>query len=79
MSSSWGWTFLLIMIWALFWKGCALWIAAKNNQKGWFLALLILNTAGILEIVYIFFIAKKKCADIKELLSREKTSVAPIK
>ncbi|MFA5932396.1 MAG: DUF5652 family protein [Candidatus Paceibacterota bacterium] len=78
MNSSWGWAFLLIAIWSLFWKGCALWIAAKNNKKGWFLALLILNTAGILEIVYIFYVAKKKWADIEELLSRDKTSVPPV-
>ena len=61
------WLFILIMIWALFWKGCALWIAGKKDEKKWFLALLILNTAGILEIIYIFYFSKKKWADIKEI------------
>jgi hypothetical protein len=53
----------------MIWKGFALWIAVKNNQGKWFLALLILNTFGILEIIYIFFVAKKKWSDIKEILS----------
>jgi hypothetical protein len=51
-------TFILVLIWSLFWKGFALWYAAKRDEKWWFIALLILNTAGILEIIYIFFIAK---------------------
>ncbi len=64
-----GWAFIPFIIWVLFWKGCALWIAAQNNKKVWFLVLLVLNTAGILEIVYIFYVAKKKWKDIKEILS----------
>ena len=50
--------FILILAWSLFWKGFALWYAAKRHEKWWFIAFLIINTAGILEIVYIFFIAK---------------------
>lgn len=61
--------FSLLIIWTTFWKGCSLWIAAKNNHKKWFIALLVLNTFGILEIVYVFFISKKKWSDIKEILS----------
>lgn len=73
-NSGMGWAFLLpILIWSLFWKGCALWTASKNNQKGWFFAILVLNTVGILEIIYIFYIAKKKWVDIKEILTVEKT------
>lgn len=59
--------FVIIMVWSLFWKGCALWTAGKNDQKRWFIALLVLNTVGILEIFYIFYIAKKKWHDIKEI------------
>ena len=60
----------LIAIWVLFWKGCALWIAAKGGQKWWFLALLIINTLGILEIIYIFLVAKKKWIDVKQIFSK---------
>jgi hypothetical protein len=65
-----GWVLVVILVWSLFWKGCALWIAAKNNQKWWFLAILVLNTLGILEIIYIFIIAKKKWSDIEDILSK---------
>jgi uncharacterized membrane protein YiaA len=74
-NSGWAWIILPIAIWTLFWKGCSLWIAAKNNQKGWFLALLVLNTVGILEIIYIFYVAKKKWADIKEILTVRKSEI----
>lgn len=47
-------------------KGIALWKAAQANQKNWFIALLLLNTLGILESVYIFFISKKYSVEIKE-------------
>lgn len=49
-----------IYIWSIVWKGIALWRSAKLEQKNWFVAILILNTVGILEIVYLFFFAKKK-------------------
>ena len=51
---------LAIIIWTLPWKGVALWRAAKNSHKKWFIAILILNTLSMLEIVYIFFFSKKK-------------------
>jgi len=49
-----------LMIWEMIWKGIALWKAGRNNQLTWFVFLLILNTAGILPIIYIFFVNKKK-------------------
>ena len=51
--------FLGIIIWSLIWKGFALWKAARLNNKWWFVALLILNTVGILEIFYLFIFSKK--------------------
>jgi hypothetical protein len=62
------------MVWILFWKGLSLWIAAKNNQKLWFVALLVFNTVGILEIIYIFYVAKKKWTDLKEILTVKNVS-----
>ena len=49
-----------LLIWALVWKGIALWKAARNNQLGWFISVFILNTAGILPIIYIQFFQKNK-------------------
>jgi len=57
------WVILLIVVWALPWKGVALWRAGRNNQKAWFIALLVLNTLAILEIIYIFYFSKKKKAE----------------
>jgi hypothetical protein len=31
-----------------------LWIAAKNSHRWWFIALLLVNSIAILEIIYIF-------------------------
>lgn len=50
----------ILLIWSLIWKGLALWRAAKNNQRNWFIVMLVINTAGILEIAYLFFFAKNK-------------------
>ena len=49
----------LVIIWSLVWKGIALWKAARNSQTAWYVILLIVNTAGILEIIYIFAFSKK--------------------
>lgn len=54
----------LAAIWTIAIKGYALWHAARNGQKEWFIALLIINTLGILEIVYlIWFRPKNSNAD----------------
>ena len=50
----------LFVLWSLFWKGLALWHAAKRDEKKWFVVLLILNTFGILEIIYLFHFVKVK-------------------
>lgn len=54
------WAALLIVLWSLPWKGIALWRAARNKHEWWFIVLLVLNTAGILDILYIFIFGKKK-------------------
>ncbi|MBT4121292.1 MAG: hypothetical protein HOA57_02140 [Candidatus Magasanikbacteria bacterium] len=50
----------LLMVWSLIWKGWALWRAAQNNSKPWFVVLLLVNTLGILEILYIFVFGKEE-------------------
>ncbi len=51
------WVIGPLVLWDIVWKGIALFRAAKNDQKGWFIALLILHTAGILPIIYLLFFA----------------------
>jgi methionyl-tRNA synthetase len=60
----WSPGFILLMLWSLVWKGLALWHAAQRKEVWWFLAVLVLNTVGILEIVYLFGILKKKPAEL---------------
>jgi hypothetical protein len=42
----------------LIFKGIALWKASKNNQKYWFVGLLMLNTAGLVPLLYLKFFQK---------------------
>ena len=60
------WIIWLILLWTLPWKGIALWKASRNNSKGWFIALLVINTLAILEILYIFVFSKKKARNLVE-------------
>ncbi len=41
-------------------KGFALWRAGRNNHGGWFVALLILNTLGVLEVIYLLTAGRKR-------------------
>ena len=61
-----GELFLLVIIaWSLVWKGLALWKSAREGSKVWFVVMLIVNTLGILEILYLFvFSSKSKPAAI---------------
>jgi methionyl-tRNA synthetase len=50
----------LIVVWGLVWKGFALYRAGKQNQPGWFVALFLINTVGVLEILYLAFFSKRR-------------------
>jgi len=54
------WVIWLALIWTIPWKGIALWRAVKLDHKWWFIALLIVNTLAVLEILYIFIFSKIK-------------------
>jgi len=56
---------VVVLLWTIPWKLYAVWMAAKRDQKKWFVALLLLNTLAILEIFYIFKIAKKSWVEVK--------------
>lgn len=50
---------VLVALWTLPWKAWALWLAARRGEKVWFVILLIVNTLAVLEIIYIFAVAKR--------------------
>ena len=54
------WLFIALIIWSLIWKALALWHSARNNQLSWYIVLIIINTAGILEIIYLLFFRRKR-------------------
>lgn len=51
---------MILAAWVLIWKGISLWKAARNGSKPWFVVLLVVNTMGILEILYTFWFSDKK-------------------
>ncbi len=51
--------FLALVIWTTLWRALASWRAARSGQRNWFIAFFIpINTAGILEIIYLVKFAK---------------------
>ena len=52
-----------IIVWSIIWKGLALWRAGRNGDKKWFVALLVINTLGILEILYLYVFSKRKSGE----------------
>ena len=58
--------FALVIIWSLAWKGVALWRSASLRHKYWFVIILLLNDLGILEIIYLYFIARKYKVEVIE-------------
>lgn len=60
-----GFLFGIFLVWVLIWKGLGLWHSARNKQKIWFIAMLILNTAGILPIIYLLFFRRRGLREIK--------------
>jgi hypothetical protein len=61
-----GLVFALLVIWSLAWKGLALWKAAREGSKVWFVVLLIVNTLGILDILYLYVFSTKKAPAIHD-------------
>lgn len=53
----------LVLLWTIPWKGVALWKAARNGDKIWFIVIFIINTLAILEILYIFIFSRRKLND----------------
>ena len=55
---------IIFFIWEMIWKLIAMWKAGRNNHLAWYILLALINTAGILPIIYI-------------VMNRKKTTVPP--
>ncbi len=53
-----------LVLWSLFWKALALWHAARRGSVVWFVVLLLLNTVGILDIIYLIIAGKLRTAEL---------------
>jgi methionyl-tRNA synthetase len=53
-----GWWIIAAIAWTLPWKGYALWKAARGKHNFWFIALFLINTLAILDILYIFVFSR---------------------
>jgi len=62
--------FIILIIWTVIWKLIALWKCGRNNQLVWFIVLAVVNTLGILEIIYLLFFRK----NMNPRVIREKSS-----
>jgi hypothetical protein len=62
---------MLIVLWELIWKGFGLWRAGRKNEPWWFFAIFILNTIGILPIIYLI-ISQDKKKKIERIVSKKK-------
>lgn len=68
---------IVLSAWQLCIKGIAIWRASQLKQRNWYIALFILiplNELGILEIIYLFWFAKKRLtiAEVKSWFVRRK-------
>ena len=59
------WLLAVVITWSLFWKGLAMWKAARKNSPAWFVANLVINTVGIFEILYIYLFSEIKLDDLQ--------------
>lgn len=53
LSTTWTVALVILALWELAWKGFALWHASRNNHRNWFIALLLINSVGILPMLYL--------------------------
>ena len=51
---------LILAVWESVWKMIALWKSARNKELAWFICIGVINTVGILPIIYILTHRKKK-------------------
>ncbi len=68
----------LVVAWSMAWKGLALWKAAGRKEKVWFVVLFVINTVGILEILYLLvFSNDQTMGKLKSILPGKKNSPLP--
>lgn len=65
------WLLVVILLWSLAWKLLAFWKSARRKHVVWFIVFAIVNTIGILEILYIYVFS--------DMMKKHVTAPAPKK
>lgn len=65
----------ILVLWSVVWKGLALWHSANRGDKWWFIAILVINSVGILEIIYLFGIARMKFSELFSGFAKKEETV----
>jgi len=50
---------IILSLWEMVWKIIAMWKSARNNDLVWFIFIAVINTVGILPIIYLLLHKKK--------------------
>lgn len=67
------WLTVVLLAWSMVWKLLALWKSARKGSVAWFIVLAIINTVGILPILYIFWFSEMKCCKaLKKKVGKKK-------
>lgn len=64
-------------IWSATLKGFALWRASRRKQLWWFIALLVINTLGIFEAIYLIATQKRKKPAAKPKTAFDELAASP--
>jgi hypothetical protein len=70
--------FIILACWTLVWKGFALWYAARNHQKAWFVFLLVISLVGIPEIIYLLWFSADKRKGTASLFQQPPVEGEPV-
>ena len=66
------WLLLVVFLWEAIWKIAALWKSARKGHIVWFIVIALVNTIGILPILYIYVFSKMKIKEKKINEKKEK-------
>lgn len=53
------WLLVVIFVWSSVWKFLALWKSARKGNVVWFVVFALVNTIGILDILYIYIFSER--------------------
>jgi sorbitol-specific phosphotransferase system component IIC len=56
---------IVIVVWDSVWKLIAMWKSARNDQLVWFICIAVINTIGILPIIYLLLY--KRRVNVREI------------